>query len=244
MDTKRLILGRNPVLEYLKTCSDPRDTELSVSENAHGRIINTIIEEAERRKVPITFQDRKFFSSLGSSTRHQGVALTLPEGESLSTETDLISRVKESGGVLVLLDHLTDPHNVGSIIRTAEALGATGIIMPKAQSAALTPTVVKASAGATAHIEVLQVGNLASYIEETKKKGIWIIGTSDHGGSDPGDLKNRLPALLVIGCEGKGMHRLTEEKCDLVVKIPLKGKVSSLNASVAAGILLYELLKG
>ncbi len=242
MDKKELILGRNPVLEYLKTCSDPRNTELAVSESAHGKIISEIISEAKKRKVPVTFRDKKYFTGLESSSRHQGVALTLPK-KAAAEKSDLLERVREAGGALVLLDHLTDPHNVGSIIRTAEALGAAGVVMPKTQSAALTPTVVKASAGATAHIDILHVPNVAAFIEKAKERGIWAIGTSDQGGSDPRELKDHLPALLIIGSEGTGMHRLTGEKCDMTVKIPLRGKVSSLNASVAAGILLYELLK-
>ena len=141
------------------------------------------------------------------------------------------------------LDRISDPHNVGSIIRSAEALGASGVALSRAHSAEVTPVVVKASAGATAHLPVLTVSNVAQFLERAKARGFWIIGASGEGESSPEDVAEVRPAVLVIGSEGEGMRRLTEHKCDYMVRIPLRGTIASLNASVAAGIILYELLK-
>ncbi|TFH40862.1 MAG: 23S rRNA (guanosine(2251)-2'-O)-methyltransferase RlmB, partial [Chrysiogenales bacterium] len=146
-------------------------------------------------------------------------------------------------GVLVLLDRITDPHNLGSIIRTAEALGCDGIVLPRSHAAGITPAVIKASAGATAHITALQVPNVAGFLDEAKSHGFWIIGTADDGTTDIGDLNSLRPCVVIVGGEHEGMRRLTGEKCDVIVRIPLTGAISSLNASVAAGIMLYEIMR-
>jgi 23S rRNA (guanosine2251-2'-O)-methyltransferase len=245
MEDKELIFGRNPVLEYIRRAEAGSSYELYVSESAHGKIMDIITGEARARKIPVRSQDRDFFARLGPSSHHQGVALKVPSSarEQTGGMEQLLERVRERRGVLVVLDHLTDPQNVGSIIRTAEALGCGGIVMPRAHAAGVTPAVVKASAGATAHIETLQVSNVAMFLEAAKKAGFWIVGTSDRGTEPPARLRGYRPAVVVIGSEGEGMKHLTEEECDLVVRIPLRGRVSSLNASVAAGIVLHELLR-
>jgi len=252
METEGLIYGRNPVLEYLK--SDSRGIEaLFLAEKAHGKIIDIIMQAAKAGGVPIERQDRRFFSRLGPSSVHQGVAIALKGGPAPSKRKGLSlldefspdsrGQADRSKTVLVLLDHITDPQNMGSIIRSAEALGAAGIIVPKDNSCEVNPTVVKSSAGATAHIPIETITNVAAYLKEAKKKGFWIIGTGGEGTAAFEKIRDLDPVMAVIGSEGSGMRRLTEEHCDFVVGIPLKGKVSSLNASAAAAIVLYELLR-
>ena len=145
--------------------------------------------------------------------------------------------------MIVLLDQLTDPHNIGSIIRTAEALGADAAVMTKANSPDINATIIKTSAGATAYLKIITISNVAGFLENAKKAGFWIIGSDADGSEDLAQLKEQKPAVIIIGSEGAGMRRLTRENCDFVFRIPLKGRISSLNASVAAGILLYEVMK-
>lgn len=245
MEDKELIFGRNPVLEYLRAAGAGSSAELYVAESAHGKIIDEITAAAAGKRIRISRMDRDFFSRLGPSSRHQGVALKLantPVVEAGGGLESLLARSSSRSGVVVLLDQVTDPHNTGSIIRTAEALGCDGIILPKAHSSGITPAVVKSSAGATAHIEIISVGNIATCLEEAKKCGFWIIGTADSGTQDLQTLGMVRPAVVIIGSEGAGMRRLTAEKCDFIVRIPLAGNISSLNASVAAGIVLYQIM--
>lgn len=239
------VYGRNAVLEYLRTLKEGQGAELYVSQSAHGKIIQEIMNEASRARVRVVPREKGFFSDLGPSSVHQGVALNIQRdaGDAARAGDDgLIERAVSSRGVIVLLDQLTDPHNVGSIIRTAEALGAVGVVTLKAHSSPVTATVIKASAGATAHLPVLEVSNAAQFLDKAKRAGCWIIGSAANGTVGMKRLRELRPAVLVIGSEGTGMRRITGEKCDHVVRIPLKGRVESLNASVAAGILLYELL--
>ncbi|MCP4137938.1 MAG: 23S rRNA (guanosine(2251)-2'-O)-methyltransferase RlmB [bacterium] len=245
MDKEEIIFGRNPVLEYIRNASSNKGLRLHVAQKAHGKIIETITGSARAKKIAVSIEGKDFFSRLGTSSKHQGVALSISgsarTGHAIN-EKEMLSKVSEKKGVLVLLDQLTDPHNVGSIIRTAEALGVDGIIIPKSNSTGINATVVKASAGATAYVDILTIANVSIFLERAKEEGFWIIGTSDHGNKELSGLDKYRPAVIIIGSEGKGMRRLTEEKCDAVVRIPLKGKINSLNASVAAGIVLYAVL--
>jgi len=245
VEDKELVFGRNPVLEYLRNAAEGSGMELYVARNAHGKIIGAIIEETRARNIPVEYKDKNFFSGLGPSSIHQGVALKIPSSirGSGGTAERLMERAAGNKGVLVLLDQITDPQNVGAIIRTAEALGCSGVIFPKSHAPGITPVVIKASAGATAHIDIAPVGNVASFLEEAKAAGLWIIGTSEGGGTELRKLGNVRPCVVVIGSEDSGMRRLTAEKCDFLVRIPLAGKISSLNASVAAGIVLYEIMQ-
>lgn len=245
MEDKELIFGRNPVLEYLRGAEPGSRMELFITNNAHGKIIDTIVEQAQGKKIIVRRVDKDFFTQIGPSSRHQGVALKLHDrdaGPGVSSGS-LLEKSAAKKGVLVLLDQITDPHNAGSIIRTAEALGCDGVIIPKSHAAGITPAVVKSSAGATAHIEINQVSNVAAFLDEAKKSGYWIVGTDDAGATELKNLGTVRPAVLIIGSENSGMRRLTAEKCDFIIRIPLAGKVSSLNASVAAGIILYEIMK-
>jgi len=245
LEDKELIFGRNPVIEYLRAMGPEARAELYVGQTAHGKIIDEIIATAQSRSIRVSRMDKVFFENLGPSSRHQGVALKLPVPAAETDKTGmegLFARAVDKKGVLVLLDQITDPHNTGSIIRTAEALGCDGIIIPKSHSSGITPTVVKSSAGATAHIDILQISNVALFLDDAKKHGFWIIGTADAGNCDLPELGKVRPAVLIIGSEESGMRRLTAEKCDYIVRIPLAGRISSLNASVAAGIILYQIM--
>jgi len=245
MEKKEIISGRNPVLEYLNSAEDCSGFELHLSQGAHGKIITDIQNICKRKKVKILLADKSSLSSM-SSSKHQGVVLYIPAKKQVhekqtNDKTDILKKIADEKGIIVLLDQITDPHNLGSIIRSAEAFGCNAIILPKDNSADVNETVIKTSAGATAHIEIITIGNVAQFLKDIKKTGFWIIGTSDKGTVSIKKHNNIYPACIIIGSEGKGMRRLTEEHCDYIVSIPLRGRVGSLNASVAAGIVIYEI---
>jgi 23S rRNA (guanosine2251-2'-O)-methyltransferase len=250
VDKKELIYGRNPVLEYIRSAGPGENLELFVNRNARGKIITTILQEAKGKGIRISYPEKNFFSHLGGSSVHQGVALTGMERTGIAGKSKgkedidrLLKKVADNKGVLLFLDQLTDPHNVGSIIRTAEALGCDGIITTKSHSPGINPTVVKSSAGATAYIPVIAVANTAGFIGKAKDAGFWLAGTSGEGDTDLSRAAEYRPLIIVIGSEERGMRRIVEEECDMVVAVKLKGKISSLNASVAAGIIIHEILK-
>lgn len=244
MEKKEVITGRNPVIEYIRGVRDTSGVELHISDSAHGKIIDEILGICRNKKIKIIQENRGFFSDYASSSVHQGVVLYLPKHQGKADTGSTIQRIAAEKGVIVLLDQITDPHNLGSIIRSAEALGCGAVAITKDNSAAINDTVIKTSAGATAHIETISVTNIAQFLDELKNLGYWIAGTSDHGNVSLDKLREIRPACIIIGSEGKGMRRLTEDKCDYVVSIPLKGKISSLNASVAAGIVIYKIING
>ena len=243
MEKKEIIIGRNPVLEYLNSAEDCSGFELRLSSAAHGKIITDIQNLCKRKNVKIVMGDRLIFKNIGSSSKHQGVVLYVPIKKQVYDKTELLKKIADEKGIILLLDQITDPHNLGSIIRSAEAFGCGAVVLPKDSSANINETVVKTSAGATAHIEIITVVNIVRFLEDIKKLGFWIIGTSDKGSALIKDLNNIYPSCIIIGSEGRGMRRLTEEQCDYIVSIPLKGRVGSLNASVAAGIVIYEITK-
>ena len=237
----QIIAGRKVVLEYLSTVEG--DATLYISESAHGRILDVIVGKASTRNIPVNRVPRSWFDS-HCQPHHQGVALMMSYRPHITTQNRFyLPDIASSQGVIVACDGITDPHNIGSIIRTAEALGGSAIIVTKAHAPEITQTIIKASAGATAHIIIHHVANLASFIEDAKQSGFWIIGTSNRGTHPIHSIRQYKPAVLIIGSEGSGMRHRTQQLCDITVAIPLRGKVSSLNASVAAGIVLWELLK-
>ena len=244
MDKKTVITGRKPVLEYLQSMQAGAGALLHVAENAHGKIIDTIKKEASRRGVPVQKSASRWFSAHAAGSSHQGVALEVQAVQQPHTDEDsLLEAAAESKGVIVVCDQLTDPHNVGAIIRSVEALGGSGVVLQKANAPGITGTVIKSAAGATAHLPVVHVTNIARFLEDAKKKGLWVIGTAGDGETPLTGIHEYLPAVIVIGSEGEGMRRLVREKCDVVTAIPLRGHVGSLNASVAAGIVVYEVLR-
>ncbi|MBN1501671.1 MAG: 23S rRNA (guanosine(2251)-2'-O)-methyltransferase RlmB [Spirochaetes bacterium] len=240
---EKIIFGRNPVLEYLK--ADPQEIHsLSIAENIHGKIIDDIGFLAKKNNIRIIRTSRKEMDKITDELNHQGVILRLKtSAKKTSDYRDLIEDAVSKKGVIVFLDQLTDPQNIGSIIRNAEALGAIGVVMPKANTPDINSTIVKTSAGATAYIPIVKVSNGAQFLEECRKNYIWVIGSSDKATTEITRIREYRPAVLVIGNEGSGMRRLTGEKCDITVRIEMRGKISSLNAAVASGILLHEILK-
>lgn len=235
-----LIVGRNPVMEALKS-GKALDT-VYVNENAGGSI-GAITRIARERGIVIkNVSDQKLTQMCGGAS-HQGIIASGACAEYVSVEDILaISKKKGTAPFIIICDEIEDPHNLGAIIRTAEAAGADGIIIPKRRSASLNATVFKTSAGAASWLPVARVANLGAAIDELKKNGIWIYGT-DASGENYSDTSFTGPIGLVIGSEGFGMGRLIRDKCDFLVKLPMYGKITSLNASVAAGIFMYEAVR-
>lgn len=235
-----LIVGRNPVMEALKS-GKALDT-IYVNENAGGSI-GAITRIARERGIVIkNVSDQKLTQMCGGAS-HQGIIASGACAEYVSVEDILaISKKKGTAPFIIICDEIEDPHNLGAIIRTAEAAGADSIIIPKRRSASLNATVFKTSAGAASWLPVARVANLGAAIDELKKNGIWIYGT-DASGENYSDTSFTGPIGLVIGSEGFGMGRLIRDKCDFLVKLPMYGKITSLNASVAAGIFMYEAVR-
>ena len=188
--------------------------------------------------------DRRKLDAMSLTHAHQGV-IAVAAVRAYATVEDILSIAREKGEppLIVVCDELSDPHNLGAVIRTAECAGAHGVIIPKRRSAGLTAIVGKTSAGAVSYMPVARVSNLPATLEELKKKGIWVYGTAAEGATSLYEADLKGPAAIVIGSEGSGMGRLVREKCDFLVSIPMKGHISSLNASAAAAILLYEAVR-
>ncbi len=239
-----LIYGRNAVLEALRQGQTQR---VMVARGVHPKLLAELRREAQRAGADLEEVPRVQLDQALRTTSHQGVAAELPEVET-SDLVDAFALAEERGErlLLVLLDHLTDPRNVGAIVRSAEALGAHGVVMEARRSAPLSAVVVKASAGATSLLPVVVVTNLARTIDELKERGVWVYGAAPaaDGAERPEDLDWDRDAALVIGSEGDGMRRLVRERCDGLVTVPMAGRIGSLNAAVAAGILLYAVGRG
>lgn len=238
-DDSRVIIGRNPVREALKS-GQAIDT-LYIS-SASGGLSEIIALAKETGAVIKTVTEQKL-SQLAEGGVHQGV-VAMGACAKYATLEDLLDVSKKKGTkpFLIICDEIEDPHNLGAIIRTAETAGADGVIIPKRRSAVLSPVVNKTSAGAISWLPVARVANLGATIDKLKKEGIWIYGT-DMDGTLYTETSFDGAVALVIGSEGNGMSRLVREKCDFLVKLPMMGKITSLNASVAAGIFMYEVLR-
>ena len=234
--------GRNAVIELLESGKDINKIFISNGEK-HGSI-NKILAMAKERRVITVEVDRTKLDEMSQTENHQGVIAIVPPFE-YSEVDDILDYAKEKGEkeFIIILDGIEDPHNLGSIIRTAETAGAHGIIIPKRRSAAVNSTVNKTSAGAVQHMRVARVNNLNETIKYLKDNGIWICGTDIDTDTNytKQDFDERI--AIVIGSEGFGMSRLVKENCDFLVKIPMNGKVTSLNASVSAGIIMYEVVR-
>lgn len=237
-----IVVGRNPVIELLRSGRDV-DKLFVLGGNREGSV-KMIVSMAVERGIPVVESDRAKLDMLSGGVNHQGVAASAPLKE-YCTVDDILAIAKERGEdpFIVACDGIEDPHNLGAIIRSAECAGAHGVIIPKRRSAGLTAIVDKSSAGALEHVAVARVPNLPSAIEELKKRGVWIYGTAADGENRlwKTDLTGAL--ALVIGSEGDGMGRLVRECCDFVISLPMHGKVGSLNASNAAAITMYEVLR-
>ncbi|AAK81091.1 23S rRNA (guanosine2251-2'-O)-methyltransferase [Clostridium acetobutylicum] len=245
MDNKEredLIEGRNAVIEALK--SDSTIEQVLVSSGKSEGSINVILAKAKEKGIPVKYVDRKKLDKISNGGVHQGViAISTPYNYCDVDDIILNAKEKNEDPFILVLDEIEDPHNLGSIIRTAELCGVHGIIIPKRRNVGVTPTVYKTSAGAVKYVKIAKVSNINLAIDKLKKEGIWVYG-AEIDGENYCYNQNMTGALaLVIGSEGRGISKLTKQKCDVLVKIPMVGKVNSLNASVAAGIVMYEILK-
>ncbi len=241
------IYGRNAIIESL---SNPEKiAKIFIAFGAQGEAISRIYRMAKKAKVQCVRHDKRKFrtlekSVLPSGAKSQGIIALMNIISTVDIE-DMIRMAKPEAGtpVLVALDSINDPHNLGAIARSAECAGAAGIILPDRNSAPLTPTAMKASAGALEHIPVALVGNLSQALGICKENGFWIIGTDSDGDNYYNKEIYDRPIVMVIGSEGKGLRPGIRKNCDSIVKIPVKGRINSLNASVAAGVMLFEILR-
>ena len=235
------IEGRNAVLEAFRSgkCVD----KLFILDGCQDGPVRTIAREARKTDTIINYVSKERLDQLSETRAHQGVIAQVAAYE-YSTVEEILARAEEKGEppFLILLDNVEDPHNLGAIIRTANLAGAHGVIIPKRRAVGLTSTVAKTSAGAINYTPVAKVTNLTKTIEELKEKGIWFV-CADMGGETMYDLDLTGPMGLVIGNEGEGVSRLVREACDFTASIPMKGDIDSLNASVAAGVLAYEIVR-
>lgn len=242
VEIKSLVIeGRNAVLEAFRS-GKPID-KLFVLDGCQDGPVRTIVREAKKHDTIIQFVEKERLSQISETGKHQGVIAYAAAYEYADVE-DMLALAKERGEApfLVLLDNIEDPHNLGAIIRTANLAGAHGVIIPKRRAVGLTATVAKTSAGALNYTPVAKVTNLVKTMEELKEKGLWFV-CADMGGESMYRLNLKGPIGLVIGSEGEGVGRLVKETCDFVASIPMHGDIDSLNASVAAGVLAYEIVR-
>lgn len=238
-----IVIGRNAVIETLK--GDRTIETLYISNSKLEGSINTIVSLAKEKRILIKEVDKRKLDSMCYGEVHQGVIAKISPYKyaEVSEILDLAEKRNEQP-FIVILDEVEDPHNLGSIVRTAELFGVHGIIIPKRRSASVSTTVYKSSVGAIEHVKIAKVTNLNATIEDLKQKGIWIYGADIRAKEYSYQVDFGGPCAVIIGNEGRGISKLTVQKCDKLIKIPMVGKINSLNASVAGGIIMYEVLKG
>ena len=241
-DREDLIEGRNAVTEALR--AGRSIDKIYIAKGEVDKTLGHIASKARDMGIVVVESDRRKLDAMSVTKAHQGVIALAAVKEYCSVE-DILAIAEERGEApfVLLCDEISDPHNLGAILRTAECVGAHGVIIPKRRSAGLTSIVDKTSAGAAEHVAVARVPNLPAAIKELKERGLWIYGTAADGASGMWETDFTGAVCLVIGSEGDGMGRLVSENCDFLVSIPMRGKVNSLNASAAAGILMYEVLR-
>ena len=239
--SEEILAGRNSVTEALR--SGRSINKLLVQDGIKGGSVSEIIGLAKIAGVVLEFCKAERLDKLADGLRHQGfVALAAPIRFHSLEEVLALAKEKDETPFLLLLDELQDPQNVGALIRTADAAGVHGVLLPKRRSCPLNAVVAKISAGAVEYVPVVQIGNIPQTIEELKKLGFWIAG-ADMNGEDYYKSNLTGPMVIVVGAEGKGLGRLVKEKCDIIVSLPMQGGVSSLNASAAGAVLLYEVVR-
>lgn len=228
-----LVYGRNVANEYLKKIDKVR--KIYLQESFSDQNLISLIGKTE---IPVIYRDKRYLDQLANGV-HQGIILDVED----FSYTNLDDVINNDDSFIIILDHLEDPHNLGAIIRTSEAAGVDGIIIPKDRGVSVNSTVIKTSTGAIDNIPISLVTNLNTTIKDLKEKGFWIVGTDMENSVDYREIDYSGKIALVIGNEGSGMSRLVRESCDFIAKIPMYGKVNSLNASVAAGIMIYEVVR-
>lgn len=238
----RTIEGRNPVVEAMKAGQEIE--RILIQEGTHGQNIDELVQLAKERKIPVKYASKSNLSDEAKSDAHQGVVAFAKDYKYADID-EILAYAEEKGEApfVVILDEIQDPYNLGSIIRTAHVAGVHGVIIPKHRAASVTTVVSKASAGAVEHMKVAQVTNTARAVEELKDKGLWIAAGALGGNQTIYQTDLKGPLGIVVGSEGEGVRRLVREKSDFLVEIPMFGEVNSLNASVAAGVMIYEAVR-
>ena len=237
------IVGRNPVIEYLQHRARYVENIWIAEGNADSRIRH-IITKAKQAGVPVKRCARRELDRLEPSVPHQGV-IALVNLTHYSDLASILAKIQsnERNALLVILDGVQDPRNLGAVLRTADAAGVDAVLIPKNRAVGITPAVHKASAGASEHVPIVRVTNIAQTIDTLKKAGIWVVGSAGDASCSYTDADFSVPLCLVLGSEGEGIRRLVKQKCDYLVQLPMFGQMESLNVSVAAGVLLYEVLR-
>lgn len=237
------IIGRKPILEALKA-GTPIE-KIVAQQGIHGPLIEEIRAAAARKNIPLLELDHQQFRNLAGDQKTQGLVAMLARPYTYASLDAILARAAERNEppFVLILDEIEDPHNLGALIRTAECAGAHGAVVPKHRSAPISATVVKTSAGATAHLPIALVTNIVTTIEELKKERLWITGLDAEGEKLYSQVDYTGPMALVVGNEGRGIRRLVKEHCDFRVRIPLLGKIASLNASVAGAVVMYEVVR-
>jgi len=235
-----VIYGINAAIEAVRAHPE-RIERISIERGGRNPRVGEIILEARQKRIRISFEERAWLDRKAGGERHQGILCYVAEADML--DADEILAGAKSPGLIAVLDGIEDPHNLGAIIRSAEASGLDGIFIPKNRSAGLSPAAIKASAGAAAHAKLARIGSAAQFIQSIKKKGYWIVGLEADADKPIWETDLTMPIAFVLGGEGKGIHRLVRENCDFLVSLPIHGRVNSFNVSVAAGIAFYEALR-
>ncbi|UMZ75375.1 23S rRNA (guanosine(2251)-2'-O)-methyltransferase RlmB [Natranaerofaba carboxydovora] len=240
--SQTIIYGKNPVVEAIKAGRKIHKIEIVGTEK--GKFFEEVSGLAKENKIPLETIDKKTLVKKVDTNEHQGVVAFVEPYNFVSVNEILeYAKGKSEQPLIIILDHVKDPQNLGGIIRTAEAVGAHGIIIPKDRAAGITPAVFKASSGALEHVKVAKVSNISRTINELQKKWIWVIGCESEGAENYFDVKYDTPLTMVLGSEGEGLSNLVKKNCDFLVKIPMYGNVNSLNVSTAGSIILYEIVK-
>lgn len=236
-----LLVGRNPVFEVLK--SDRDVNKVLISEQINQQTERELQKLVKKKNTILQKVPKQRLDQL-TKERHQGMLAYVAPYEYSSVEEILQKATNaEEQAFILILDEIEDPHNLGAILRTANATGVHGVVIPKRRAVGLTETVARASAGAIEHVPVARVTNIADTIDLLKEQGVWVVGTDERGSQDYRRLDGETPLAIVIGNEGKGMSRLVKKKCDWMVHLPMQGAISSLNASVASSLLMYEIYR-
>jgi 23S rRNA (guanosine2251-2'-O)-methyltransferase len=236
-----LIYGINSVSEALKARG--RSFEyVSIAKERHDLRLQRLIEDCRKIGLQVRFVSRAELDHMAGNVAHQGV-VAVTSAKQYSDLDDVITAKRGVYSLILVLDGVEDPHNLGAIIRTADAAGVDGLVIPERRAAGVSGTVTKVSAGATAHVPIAKVTNIARTLQDLKEQNIWVVGLDERAPSTYDTLDFNMNCALVMGAEGKGVHDLVRKKCDFLVSIPMLGKVSSLNVSVAAGVVLYEIVR-
>src|SRR5580704_3662883 len=235
------IYGINAVTEALKAGGRAFEW-VGMAKERHDIRLQRLIEDCRRASVPVRFLLRTELDRMAGTAAHQGV-VAVTSAKQYSDLDDVVGAKRGQYSLVLVLDGVEDPHNLGAILRTADAAGADGVIIPERRAAAVTGTVTKTSAGASEHLPIAKVTNISRTVDEMKERNIWVVGLDERGTQTYDAVDYKMDCAIVLGAEGKGVHDLVRKKCDFVVSIPMLGEVPSLNVSVAAGVVLYEVVR-